>query len=526
MESNRLYPLALSDAPDEEILQRFIEARLPARLLEDLVALIDVVRGPLAIRSSSLLEDSHYQPFAGIYSTYMIPYLEDSWSMVELLAKAVKSVYASVFYSASKVYMTATSNVIDQEKMAVIIQEVVGEQHKDNCFMPSFSGVARSLNYYPLNNETPEDGVAEIAVGLGKYIVDGGTGLRFSPRHPRKVLQTSTLDLALRDTQTYLYALDTVNTTHDFKVDDGFNIVKRPVQDFAGSDALRYMVSTYDAADGMLRDSDTGRGRRVVTFANVLRDGVFPLAGAVDFMLTAGASAMERPVEIEFAGIIDRDGKSKGRIYWLQMRPIIDKKDYVDDAILNIDGHNLILRSNTALGHGNIDNVRSVVYVRPDKFNSSSTHAIADEIQKINANFSNNDQHYVLVGPGRWGSSDPALGVPVKWPDISAARVIAESALPGYRIEPSQGTHFFHNLTSFGVAYFTIDPTTEQGICDTAYLDSLPATYESEFVRVVNFEKPLSIAVNGMKGSGVVCKPEIISPVNSSSRPENITSNS
>lgn len=526
MESNRLYPLALSDAPDEEILQRFIEARLPARLLEDLVALIDVVRGPLAIRSSSLLEDSHYQPFAGIYSTYMIPYLEDSWSMVELLAKAVKSVYASVFYSASKVYMTATSNVIDQEKMAVIIQEVVGEQHKDNCFMPSFSGVARSLNYYPLNNETPEDGVAEIAVGLGKYIVDGGTGLRFSPRHPRKVLQTSTLDLALRDTQTYLYALDTVNTTHNFKVDDGFNIVKRPVQDFAGSDALRYMVSTYDAADGVLRDSDTGRGRRVVTFANVLRDGVFPLAGAVDFMLTAGASAMERPIEIEFAGIIDRNGKSKGRIYWLQMRPIIDKKDYVDDAILNIDGHNLILRSNTALGHGNIDNVSSVVYVRPDKFNSSSTHAIADEIQKINANFSNNDQHYVLVGPGRWGSSDPALGVPVKWPDISAARVIAESALPGYRIEPSQGTHFFHNLTSFGVAYFTIDPTTEQGICDTAYLDSLPATYESEFVRVVNFEKPLSIAVNGMKGTGVVCKPEIISPVNTSSRPENITSNS
>lgn len=507
METNRLYPLALSDTPDEDILARFIEARLPVRLLEDLVALIDVVKGPLAVRSSSLLEDSHYQPFAGIYSTYMIPYLNDSWSMVELLGTAIKSVYASVFYSASKAYMTATSNVIDQEKMAVIIQEVVGRECEGDVFMPSFSGVARSLNYYPLNNELPEDGVAEIAVGLGKYIVDGGLGLRFSPRHPRKVLQTSTLDLALRDTQTQLYALDTKNTSCNFKIDDGFNIVRRPVQDFASTGALRYMVSTYDAVDGVLREGDSGRGRRVVTFANVLRDGVFPLAGAIDFMLTSGATSMERPVEIEFAGIIDPQGKSKGRIYWLQMRPIIDKKDYVDDALLNEADSNLILRSNTALGHGNIDNVRYIVYVRPENFNSADTPAIADEIRRINLGFADAGEHYVLIGPGRWGSSDTALGIPVKWPDISSARVIAEEALPGYRIEPSQGTHFFQNLTSFGVAYFTVDPSSEKGICDTAYLDSLEAVHESGPVRVVRFDRPLTIAVNGMKGTGVVCKP-------------------
>ena len=301
MADNGLYPVALSDAKDEEILQRFLDAELPASLLEDLLALIDVVKRPLAIRSSSLLEDSHYQPFAGIYSTYMIPYVEDPVKMLDLLSSAVKGVYASVFYAASKAYMTATSNVIDQEKMAVIIQEVVGENY-GSYYMPSFSGVGRSLNYYPLEHEKTEDGVAEIAIGLGKYIVDGGVGLRFSPLHPGHTLQTSTLDLALRDTQTKLYALDTNVTDMDFKVDDGFNIVTRTVQSFADTGALRYMVSTYDANDGWLREGESGRGRRVVTFANVLRDKVFPLAQAIDFMLKTGSSTMERPVEIEFAG--------------------------------------------------------------------------------------------------------------------------------------------------------------------------------------------------------------------------------
>ncbi len=507
MESNGLYPLALSDAPDADILARFTEARLPAALLEDLIALIDVVQGPLAIRSSSLLEDSHYQPFAGVYSTYMIPFVDDSWAMLEMLATAIKSVYASVFYSESKAYMTATSNVIDQEKMAVIIQEVVGETQPGGYFMPSFSGVARSLNYYPLNNEKPEDGVAEVAVGLGKYIVDGGLSLRFSPRHPRKALQTSTLDLALSSTQTHLYALDTNNIKDKFTIDDGFNLARKPVQDFAGTGALRYMVSTYDAADNVLRDGDTGRGRRVVTFANVLRDNVFPLAKALDFMLTAGSTAMDRPVEIEFAGVIDNKGKQKGRLYWLQMRPIIDKKDYVDDAVLNVEPADLIMRSNTALGHGNIDNISTIVYVRPESFNSLNTRAIAEEIAAINRRFAAAEEYYALIGPGRWGTSDSALGIPVRWADISSARLIAESSLPGYRIEPSQGTHFFQNLTSFGVAYFTVDPRTEQGIYNTEYLDSLAAEYESEYVRIVRFDSPLTIAVNGIKGIGVVCKP-------------------
>lgn len=507
MVANNLYPVALSDLPDEDILRYFLQARLPERLIEDFFALFEVVDKPLAIRSSSLLEDSHYQPFAGIYSTYMIPQVEDRYEMLRMLSDAIKGVYASVFYADSKAYMNATSNVIDQEKMAVIIQEVVGEEHA-GYYYPSFSGVGRSLNYYPINDEIPEDGVAEIAVGLGKYIVDGGLSLRFSPRHADKVLQTSTLDLALRDTQTRMYAIDMHKTTEDFRVDDGFNIAKIKVQDAAATGALRYMVSTFDYIDQMIRDSEYGDGRRVVTFANVLQHKVYPLAEIADFMLQKGQAEMGRPVEIEFAGMIDVNGDKKGNIYWLQIRPIIDRKELVDESILSIPDSDVILRSNTALGHGNIENVDTIVYVRPENFNSSNNSLIAREIEKINRNFTAQGESYILVGPGRWGSSDTALGIPVKWPNISQAKIIVESSLSNYRIEPSQGTHFFQNLTSFGVGYFTINPSSSDGIYDIDYLDSLPAVYESENVRIVKFDQPLAIGINGRKGVGVVAKPK------------------
>lgn len=505
MSSNDLYPIALSDVSDEKILQTFLQARLPERLIEDFFALFEVVDKPLAIRSSSLLEDSHYQPFAGIYSTYMIPHVEDKYEMLRMLSDAIKGVYASVFYADSKAYMTATSNVIDQEKMAVIIQEVVGTSYNDYYF-PSFSGVGRSLNYYPINDELPEDGVAEIAVGLGKYIVDGGLSLRFSPRHADKVLQTSTLDLALRDTQTRFYALDMRTINKEFNVDDGFNISKVKIQDFASTGALKYMVSTFDYTDQMLRDNEYGDGRRVVTFANVLQHKVYPLSKCVDFMLTKGQEEMCRPIEIEFAGVIDENGNLKGRIYWLQIRPIIDRKDLVDDSVLNIPDEEVLLKSNTALGHGNIENIKTIVYVRPENFSSSKNSLIAREIEKLNREFVKNNENYILIGPGRWGSSDTALGIPVKWPNISAARLIVESSLSNYRIEPSQGTHFFQNLTSFGVGYFTINPSSSDGIYDVDYLNSLPAAYESDDVRIVRFEKPLLIGINGMKGVGVVAK--------------------
>ena len=513
MDSNDLYPIALSDTPDPEILQAFLRAELPLSLLEDLTALLEVVDKPLAVRSSSLLEDSHYQPFAGIYATYMIPRLEDRGHTLRILCDAIKGVYASVFFADSKAYMNATSNVIDQEKMAVILQEVVGEDH-DGLYYPNFSGVGRSLNYYPLGDEVAEDGVAEVAAGLGKYIVDGGMALRFSPRYPDKVLQTSTVDLALRDTQTYLYALPAdPEVSENLSTDDSFNIRRVPVADAFKTGALKYLVSTFDVNDRMIRDNEFGPGRKLVTFANVLQQRVFPLAEIIDFMLSTGQYEMGRPVEIEFAGVIAPDAvkaEKKGTLYWLQMRPIVDKKEMLDDTILQHPDSDLILRSETALGHGVMDGVRDVVYVKPGTFDSARNPEVAREIEEINRRYVESGDPYILIGPGRWGSSDHALGIPVKWAQIAGARLIVESALPGYRIEPSQGTHFFQNLTSFGVGYFTVDPEGGNGWIDSAYLDSLPAVYESDSVRVVRFDEPLTIAINGRKGAGVVLRPGVI----------------
>ena len=483
MSTNGLYPLALSNASDEEILAAFLRAKLPENVRDDISALFDVVDRPFAVRSSSLLEDSHYQPFAGIYSTYMVPYTTDRDKRLRWLTDAIKGVYASVFYAASKTYMTATSNVIDQEKMAVIIQEVVGEDH-NGYYFPSFSGVGRSLNYYTLGNEQPEDGVVEMAIGLGKYIVDGGRGLRFSPLHAEHALQTSTLDLALRDTQTKLIALKPLGPDDDFnvEVDEGENLVTKNVQDFAGTGALRLMVSTFDFREGYLVDFEEGRGRRVVTFANILRDKALPLADALDFMLKQGQTAMQRPIEIEFAGNISPKPEPngiRGHLYWLQIRPIIDKKNLISDEVLDLPDNELILRSDTALGNGMIEGVNTVVYVKPDHFDSTRSQELVPIIRNLNADYLSRGEGYLLIGPGRWGSSDSALGIPVKWSDISGARVIVEASLPGYRIEPSQGTHFFQNLTSFGVGYFTVDQTAGDGFYDSAYLDTQPAVYEN-----------------------------------------------
>ena len=512
MAVNRLYPLALSDADDETILKAFLAADLPERLSEDFAALFDVVDRPFAVRSSSLLEDSHYQPFAGIYSTYMVPFTADRAKRMKWLHDAIKGVYASVFYSASKVYMTATSNVIDQEKMAVIIQEVIGEDH-NGFYFPSFSGVGRSLNYYPLGDEQPEDGVAEIAVGLGKYIVDGGRGLRFSPLHPAHALQTSTLELALRDTQTSLFAMEQKPDSAEFevKVDEGASLVKKQIRDFADTGALKYMVSTYDAYNGMLKDYEDGKGRRVVTFANILRDKVLPLADAIHLMLVQGQTAMQRPVEIEFAGNINPVRNSNGiagHLYWLQIRPIIDRKQLISDEVLDRPDSELILRTDTALGNGMIEGVRTIVYVKPESFDSLINPSLALSVARINAEMARKGEGYILIGPGRWGTSDPALGIPVRWADISAARVIVEAAVGNYRIEPSQGTHFFQNLTSFGVGYFTVDARGGSGFYDSAYLDSLPAEYEDDHIRIVRFHSPLAIAINGRSGRGTVQKPD------------------
>ena len=502
MEKNNLWTIALSDASDEEILQHFMRAQLPDSLIADFFTFFDAVKSPIAVRSSSLLEDSHYQPFAGIYSTYMIPYLDDKYEMLRMLACAIKGVYASVYYKDSKAYMLATQNVIDQEKMAVILQEVVGKQYGD-LYYPNFSGVLRSLNYYPIGDETAEEGIASLAVGLGKYIVDGGQTLRVSPYHPKQVLQTSEMETALSETQTRFYALDMAHVGDDFKVDDGFNIKKVRVKQAAEDGALTYLASTYDPTDNVIRDGIYEGGRKVISFCGVLQHDVFPLPELLQMSQKLGAEEMRRPVEIEFACNLNDD--RTGEFYLLQIRPIVDAKQVLDEDLQQIPDCDCLLRSNNSLGHGISEDVVDVVYVKTnDDFTAVNNPTIACEIEEINRKFLQEDKNYVLIGPGRWGSSDYWLGIPVKWPHISAARVIVEVGLKNYRVDPSQGTHFFQNLTSFGVGYFTINTYTGDGVFQKEVLDQMPAVEETQYVRHVRFEKPLKIMMDGKKQSGVV----------------------
>ena len=502
MEQNNLYQIALSDASDDDILRHFLRAQLPDSLIADFFTFFEAVKSPIAIRSSSLLEDAHYQPFAGIYSTYMIPYLDDKYAMLEMLACAIKGVYASVYYRDSKAYMTATSNVIDQEKMAVILQEVVGKQY-DGRYYPNISGVLRSLNYYPIGDERAEDGIASLALGLGKYIVDGGQTLRVSPYHPHQVLQTSEMETALRETQTRFYALDTRHVGNDFKVDDGFNILNLKVKEAERDNSLNFIASTYDPYDQVIRDGLYEGGRKVISFAGVLQQNVFPLPELLQMSMRYGAEAMRRPVEIEFACNLNAD--RTGSLYLLQIRPIVDQKQMLDEDLAAIPDADCLLRSHNSLGHGVTEDVTDVVYVKTDdRFSAADNPTIAREIEKLNKEYLDCGTNYVLVGPGRWGSSDSWLGIPVKWPHISAARVIVEVALKNYRVDPSQGTHFFQNLTSFGVGYFTIDENRNDGCFHKTTLDAMPAVEETDHVRVVRFEKGLRIMMDGKKGEGVV----------------------
>ena len=502
MDMNQLYQVALSDADDETILRAFLRAKLPDRLVEDFFAFFDVVKSPIAIRSSSLLEDSHYQPFAGIYSTYMIPYLTDKYEMLRMLSDAIKGVYASVYYKDSKAYMQATSNVIDQEKMAVILQEVVGTQYGDR-FYPSISGVARSINYYPINDELAEEGTVSLALGLGKYIVDGGLTLRVCPYHPDKVLQTSEMEMALRETQTRFYALDLKNMGQNFSLDDGFNLLKLPVKEAENDGSLNYIASTYDPYDMVIRDGIYPGGRKVITFANILQHDVFPLARILQLVQKYGQGEMRRPVEIEFAVNLNAAEK-KGVFYLLQIRPMVDMKADLNEDLDAIPEEQLLLKSVNSLGQGIMDDIQDVIYVKTEGYSASNNQLIAYDIEKLNKRFLDEGKHYILIGPGRWGSSDTWLGIPVKWPNISAARVIVEAGLTNYRVDPSQGTHFFQNLTSFGVGYFTINAYMNDGLYNQELLNSMPAVEETKYLRWVHFDNPLAVKMNGKKKIGVV----------------------
>ncbi len=503
METNELYQVAMSDLDDEQILKHFLRAKLPDTLVADFFTFFDVVKAPIAVRSSSLLEDSHYQPFAGIYNTYMIPYLDDRYEMLRLLSDAIKGVYASVYFKDSKAYMQATSNVIDSEKMAVVLQEVVGSQYGERYY-PSFSGVARSLNFYPIEDERTEEGVVNLALGLGKYIVDGGQTLRFSPYHPQKVLQTSELQLALKETQKKFYALDLSESIDTISSNDSFNCLSLPISEAEKDGSLRYIASTFDAYNSVIRDGLYPKGRKLITFANILKHNVFPLAEIMQSVLRSSQDSIRRPVEIEFAGILDKNEEVSGTLYLLQVRPIVDMHNAVEENLMEVPRGELLLQSTHSLGHGNVDEIVDVIYVRPEHFDPKNNLQVATEIGGINEQLVAAGKNYILIGPGRWGSSDSWLGIPVSWPQISGARLIVEAGLTKYRIDPSQGTHFFQNLTSFGVGYFTINPYLDDGHIDYDALNVCEALHETELVRHVRLQKSVTIQMDGQKRVGIV----------------------
>jgi len=506
METNSLYDFALSQASDEAILERFLAARLNTQLIENLRYFLAAVSAPLAVRSSSLLEDSNYQPFAGIYTTYMIPCEAGNLEVAaQMLEKAIKAVFASVYYQASKQYMKVTKNVIDEERMAVVIQEICGSAY-GNRFYPSFSGVAQSYNYYPVGAEGRGEGVVNLAFGLGKYIVEGGRALRFSPAHPASVLQTSTVENALRETQQYFYALETGNPTFEPKVDDSFNLLKLSVQEAVPDGSLRYIASTYNLRQQQLYDNAAEQGIKIITFANILKHKVFPLAEILKKILETAQMEMGRPVEIEFAVNLDYSSTPAHTFYLLQVRPTVDVQENLQDSVTARDRRNaLVYAVEGALGHGIIDEVRDVIYVRPEKFDAARNPLIAEQIAALNNRLQYEKRPYLLIGPGRWGSSDPWLGVPVKWQHISGVRMMVEAGLPNYRIEPSQGTHFFQNLTSLGVFYYTVNPYTADGSTyNIDLLNAMPALYESEDLRHVRFLHPLTAKICGQKSEGVI----------------------
>ena len=483
-----------SDISDDEILSEFVASRLPEPLVEELKVFVSTVRSPLAVRSSSKLEDSNYQPFAGVYSTYMVPLTENMDQMLRMLGKAIKSVYASVFFNGSRTYIQTTGNLLSEEKMAVIVQSICGTEY-DGLYFPMLSGVARSVNFYPIGNEKPEDGIVNVAFGLGKTVVDGGCTLRFSPKYPKKILQLSDPRLAMRDTQKMMYALDLRPGAFKISRNDGINLAHEPVAEILKMFRYPEMVaSTFSAADNRMVPGTSVQGPRIITFDSILKYGRFPLAKVISDLLEICKNELMCDVEMEFAAdMIPEAGGNGCVLKLLQIRPVSEYLDDKDTSLEQVrDGlDTLLVTSDKALGSGYISGMRHIVYISPASFDSARTMEMKAEVAGFNRELKKSGANYMLIGPGRWGSSDPWLGVPVTWDEISEAKMIVECGIPGYQIEPSQGTHFFQNITSLGVGYLTVNTVSRSGSIDTAAIESMKCVMKGEYVSV--YEAPSDI---------------------------------
>ena len=510
MDKNKLFNFVAKKHDDEVILKKFISKKLPRWAVADIKAFLMTLTTPVAVRSSSVLEDSLYQPFAGIFATYMVPNT-DIDNMLKLVLNAIKSVMASAFYKESKAYIKITSHAIEESKMAVILQEVIGKQY-ENVYYPNVSGVARSINFYPIENEKPNEGIANIALGLGEIIVGGGKTLRFSPYHPKKILQLANPAIAQRDTQKHFFGLDMDPNSFTTSTSEEINKIKFSLRKAKNHSSLKFVASTYDLQNNIIRPGVMHDGIRLLTFDNILKYNTFPLAEILQDLLRIGRREMHHPIEIEFAIKLDVPKGEPKLFSFLQIRPIVEQNDKGKSIPEIIDNSDTIIYAESALGSGLYENITDFVYVKPSSFDKSRTKEIAIAVDKINQKFEDLGHKYVLVGPGRWGSSDPWLGVPVVWSQISAAKVIVESGLKDFRIDPSQGSHFFQNLTSFKVGYLTINPFINDGFYDVAYLDQQESVYEDEFLRHIRFKTALKIHIDGKKSRGVIYKEEFVIP--------------
>ncbi len=509
LEVNRLDYFALNETDDLKITQKFIEAQyFPKEIIDKLHQFLDFTKGPLAVRSSSLLEDSQFQPFAGVYQTYMLPNSDDDIeTRLEELLQCIKSVYASTFHKKAKDYMRATSYRLEEEKMAVIVQRLVGSEHK-NRFYPDFAGVAKSYNFYPVPPQKASDGIALVALGLGKMVVEGGNTVRFCPKFPKHLLQFFSTKETIKNAQQNFYALD-LNGHVDHNVrDTDDTLVKKFDLHKAEEDQSLYTVgSTYSPENEAVYDGISRSGLRVVTFAPILKHNIFPLPDILNLLLEIGTWGMGTPVEIEFAVNLNVPEGHKKEFAMLQMRPLVISREIDEIVIENIDDEKTICQSNQVLGNGIINDIFDIVVVDFNKFDRAKSKQAANEVSIINTKLIAEKRHYLLVGVGRWGTLDPWLGIPVTWDQISGASVIVESSFKDLHVTPSQGSHFFQNLTSFRVGYFTVNPELNKGFINWPWLLEQKAEDELEFVKHLKFDKPIIVKINGHQNKGIILKP-------------------
>jgi CheY-like chemotaxis protein len=508
IKENDLLNAAVADYSDSHMANLFIKASLPGKIVGDLRDFIKNVKVPLAVRSSSLLEDSLYQPFAGIYATKMLPNDQSGDDIRFLnLVNAIKFVFASTFFRQAKSYINSTPHRIEDEKMAVVIQPVVGKLHRDS-FYPEFSGVARSYNYYPVGQAKPEDGVVNVALGLGKTVVDGGVSLRFTPAFAGILPQFTSIKEMFNYSQRDFYAIAMRHAASIAFLEEDQYLIKLGLEKAEADGVLQFLASTYSRENDAVYDGISFSGPRIINFAHILKNDIFPLAKILIDLLKLSSAAMNCAVEMEFAATLDAQNVFPAQFSILQVRPLVVQDELVKVELDDRQKEIAFCFSDRVLGNGVSQTIRDIVFVKPDAFDAAKNPQIAVEVEKLNFRLREAGTPYLLIGPGRWGSTDPWLGIPVKWGQISGVKVVVEASLPNMNVDPSQGSHFFQNMTSLRIGYFTVPMDRAHGFIDWPWLETLPATDETAFLKHVCLPQPVTVMIDGRKSQGVILKPQ------------------